>query len=61
MYSWYEVSWNGSRELVRAKSAEQAKKRWCNFNGYLSELPGMQAEKISDDEEPPAGYYYIIR
>ena len=60
MYSWYEVSWNGSREAVKAKSAEDAKRLWCNFNGFLSELPNMTVRRICNGDTEPTGYYYII-
>lgn len=61
MYSWYEVSWKGGRTAVRAKSAEDAKRLWCNFNGYLHELPNMQVHRICDGDKEPDGYYNVIR
>lgn len=62
MYSWYEVSLKGFRTAIRAQSAEEAKRLWCNFNGYLSELPDMTVRQIDDGDSnnAPAGYTSII-
>ena len=62
MYSWYEVSIKGWKTAIRAKNEDEAKQLWCNFNGYLSELPDMTVQQIDDgdDNNAPAGYTSII-
>lgn len=66
MYSWYEVSRKGYRTAVRAKTAEDAKRDWCNIHGYLHEPPDIQVRRIDSNPEStatdaaPAGYTSII-
>ena len=57
-YKWFNVSYNGGSEAVKARTAEEALQRYAAYNQQLSIYPGTTVTEITAEEAK--GYYYKI-
>ena len=58
VYKWFNVSYNGGRKAVKARTAEEALQRYAAYNQQLSIYPGTTVNEITAEEAE--GYYYKI-